>query len=358
MAFKPGQNPAQSSIEGSGGQGDAGGVAAASPAPLPCLFVTTESKPDEKDVLSRPKCNLSAIAKKAETLYVNLDGFINRVGIERVGFVTLTFAKNITDRDEASERFHNISASVLKPEGLEFVAVPERQGSGRFHFHLVSGFPYDVRTGFDFAACECAKSAKRNDDWDGFDYWQSVYCRSANKHLRKFWAVLRSDKVRRWGFGRCETLPILSNAQALARYVGAYVTSASCARLSGDKGMRTVRYALHSRTASIRWSWADGHGAKWRRGCQIVGQILEIKYEHLEEKFGKKWAWRLKESISVLGENYGKALWFAAQVPEWADYRSRLLFLCRVCAELRGVKEWLLPEVQFEAERDENAIPF
>lgn len=122
--------------------------------------------------------------------------------------------------------------------------------------------------------------------------------------------------------------------------------------------MRTVRYALRSRTASIRWSWADGNGIKWRRGCQIVGQILEINYENLEEKFGKKWAWHLKESISALGENYEKALWFAAQVPEWADYRSRLLYLCRVCAELRGVKEWLLPEVQFEAERDENVIPF
>jgi len=358
MAFKPGQNPVQTSSEGPEGQGGVGGVAAASPAPLPCLFVTTQSKPDEKDVLSRPKLNLSAIAKKAETLFVNLDGFIKRVGVERVGFVTLTFAKNITDRDEASERFNNISTSVLKPEGLEFVTVPERQGSGRFHFHLVSGFPNDIRTGFDFAACQCAAAAKRDGDWDGFHYWQSVYFRSANQHLRKFWSVLRSDKVRRWGFGRCETLPILSNAQALARYVGAYVTTASGARLPCDKGMRTVRYALHSRTASIRWSWADGNGVKWRRGCQIVGQILEINYENLEEKFGKKWAWHLKESISALGENYEKSLWYAAQVPEWADYRSRLLFLCRVCAELRGVKEWLLPEVQFEAERDENAIPF
>jgi len=86
--------------------------------------------------------------------------------------------------------------------------------------------------------------------------------------------------------------------------------------------------------------------------------ILEIHYDDFAAKFGKKWAWRLKDSITVFGKNYEKALWFAAQVPEWADYRSQLLYLCRVCGELSGVKEWLLPEVSFHREADENAIPF
>jgi hypothetical protein len=302
--------------------------------------------------------NLSAYAKKAETLFINLDGLIRRVGIERVGFVTLTFAVRVVEFKDASERFHNIHISTLKPEGLEFIAVPERQESGRFHFHLAAAFPYDIRTGFDFAACQRANAAKRDGDRDAFRRLQAIYCRSANRHLRKFWALLRLDKVTRHGFGRCETLPILSNAAALARYVGAYVTSAGRTRLGSDKGMRSVRYSLSQRLATCRWSWADGNGLHWRRGCQILSLILEIPYERYKEKFGKRWAWHLRETISTLGKNYCQALWYAAQVPEWADYKSRLLYLCRVCGELSGLKAWLLPEVEFQAERDENSIPF
>lgn len=83
-----------------------------------------------------------------------------------------------------------------------------------------------------------------------------------------------------------------------------------------------------------------------------------MHYDEYTETFGKRWAWHLKDTISVLGEHHEKALWYAAQIPEWADYRSRLLYLCRVCGELAGVKEWLLPEVDFHVDRDENSIPF
>jgi hypothetical protein len=325
--------------------------------PLPCLFITTESLPSE-NVLPQPKVNLSAIAKKAETLFVNLDGLIRRVGIERVGFVTLTFREHITGRDEASKRFHKLAVAVLKPEDMEFISVPERQGSGRFHFHLATAFPCDIRTGFDFAACELANAAKRDGDRESFQKWQSVYFGSANGNLRKYWSLFRSDRVRKYGFGRCETLPVLSNAKGLARYVGAYVTTASRARLADDKGMRTVRYSLRQRTASVRWAWADGPGARWRRGMQIIGQILEITYEQFEEKFGKRWPWHLKETVTVLGKNYEEGLRYAALVPEWADYRSRLLYLARVSCQLAGVEKWLLPEIEYERDRDENETPF
>ncbi len=329
--------------------------------PLPCLFVTIQSDGSgngQNHLPPKADINLSAYAKKAETLFINLDGLIRRVGIERVGFVTLTFADRVVEYKDASRRFNRISTSTLKPEGLEFVAVPERQMSGRFHFHLAAAFPYDIRSGFDFAACERAKAAKRDGNWAEFRRQQSVYCRSANRHLRQFWALLRQDKVTRHGFGRCETLPLLSNAAALARYVGAYVTSAGRSRLASDKGMRSVRYSLLERRASCRWSWADGNGLRWRRGCQILSLILELPYEQYPKKFGKKWAWRLKETISVLGEHYEEALRYAALVPEWADYRSRLLYVSRVSCQLAGVEERFLPEIEFKPDLEENETPF
>mgnify|MGYP001550124667 FL=1 len=45
---------------------------------------------------------------------------------------------------------------------------------------------------------------------------------------------------------------------------------------------------------------------------------------------------------------------WAAKVPEWADDRSRMLFLGKVAGTLAGVSSWLLPEQSFDLETDEN----
>lgn len=294
---------------------------------LPCLFKTSQSGTGKKGT----GFDLSASAKKAETLYVNLSGLIKRVGIERVGFVTYTFSDHVTDRYEASRRFNSLSANILRPDGLELITIPERQGSGRFHFHSAASFPYDIRTGFDFESCRLANEAKRRGDDADFRRYQGIYFKSANSRLRGWWSYLRSVAPR-YGFGRCETLPILSNAQALARYVGAYVTTATGARLDCDKGMRTVRYALDHRTASLQWAWVEGNGAVWRRGLQLIGQILEIDYETFKDRFGKHGMWRHRKFITCLGQNFAAALPFVAAIPEWADYESRVAFLVRLCS--------------------------
>jgi hypothetical protein len=304
------------------------GVAAASDS-LPCLLLT--SQPEVKK-------NRSAIAKKAECLNVNLEGLIRRVGIERVGFVTLTFSDHVTDRSEASARFNSLATHFLRPLELEFITVPERQGNGRFHFHLAAAFPWDIRTGFDFDACKNAAAVKRehyrDGKWDAgkfaeFKRWERIYFESANQRLRGFWRDLR-DVSAGYGFGRCETLPVISNAAAISRYLGAYVTTACDARTIADKGMRTVRYSLTERTASIKFSWADGNGRKWRRGLSLLGGILDLDLDGLTAFFGAKFQYEMRRAIFALGEGYENALPFCAKVPEWADMASRMGFLYRL----------------------------
>jgi len=310
------------------GLGDAPALAGASPA-LPCLLLTTQTGVSK---------NKSAIAKKAETLYVNIEGLIRRVGIERVGFVTLTFPDHVTSREIASARFNSLSTGVLRQQQLEFITVPERQGSGRFHFHLAAAFPWDIRTGFDFDACTNANTIKREHyragKWDvgrfaEYDRWQRIYIQSANKRLCEWWNYFR-PVAKRYGFGRCETLPVISNGAAIARYIGAYVSTASDARTVDDKGMRTVRYSLLERTASLKWSWADGNGRKWRRGLQCLGQIFELDLDGLAGFFGKKFQYQMRNTIFVLGEFYEQAFPLCARVPEWADQASRMGFLGRL----------------------------
>lgn len=315
---------------------------------LPCLLLTIQ--PEQLK-------NRSAIAKKAECLHANLDGLIKRVGIERVGFVTLTFPDNVTDRIEAERRFNSLSTHVLRQQHLEFVVVPERQSSGRLHFHLAAAFPWDIRSGFNFDALQNAATVKRehyrNKRWDSgkfceFKLQERIYFESANERLREWWHYFRQVS-RRYGFGRCETLPVISNAAAIARYVGAYVTTASDARTIADKGSRTVRYSfarvpvecdgitrkISQRTASVKFSWLGGTGGKWRRGLQLLGTVFELDLDGLAGLFGTKFQYEMRRVIFILGDHFDAALPLCSRVPEWADHASRVGFLARLLNSLQ-----------------------
>ena len=309
-----------------------------------------------------PASSRSATAKKAETLYANLSSLIERVGIERVGFVTLTPADNCTGRAEAQRRFNSFKTNVLFAEQVEHITVVHRQERGAIHFHLAAAFPWDIRTGFDFAAVQNAAAVKREHylgggRWtpgklDEFKRWERVYFKSANKQLRRWWRLVRefNESTRSAGFGRCETLPVLSNAAAVSRYLGAYVTTAVGARLRRDKGMRTVRYSMSERTASVAWAWVNGNGRIFRRGCELLGLIHGVGPAGIEAFYGRKWQWRWRRVLRTLGEQYEEALLYCAKIPEWADMPSRMGFLRALIHALQ--KEYVLDAHFLESEAD------
>jgi hypothetical protein len=306
--------------------------------------------------------NTSAIARKAETLYANLTNLIARVGIERVGFVTLTTADNCTDRSEGFRRYRAFDTGLLRPNQIESICVPERQRRGAIHFHLAAAFPWDIRSGFDFTALRNAAAIKREHylgggQWtlgklDEFKRWEGLYIKSANQCLRRWWRLVHefNEKRKSAGFGRCETLPVLSNAAALARYVGAYVTTAVGARQPGDKGMRTVRYRLVERNASCRWAWQDGNGRIFRRGIELLEVIHGVCASEFERLYTAKWQWRWRRIIRTLGENYDEAILLCTQIPEWADMPSRMGFLRALVHSLQN--EYVLDVNFLESQPD------
>jgi len=279
--------------------GDGSGPQARPAAGLPCLFETTEYRNPAAARIS------NSVAKKAETLHLNLKALIERVGIEHIGFVTLTFKENLCDAKEAQKRFHNLACNFLRHHVTEWITAVERQGRGAIHYHLVVVFPWNIREGFDFRAAIDAAQAKRDGDSSRMKQLERRYFASANADLRNWWRDLR-EAAASHGFGRCETLPVLSNASAIARYVGSYVTSEWRQRQIRDKGMRTIRYSLTARAASVRWAWADGNGRLWRRGCSILALLMGT--DNLDEVLGNRWCWNFRESISAFGRQYQNCL--------------------------------------------------
>lgn len=161
--------------------------------------------------------------KVAFALRLNVEALVKEFGVERIGFLTLTFPDHVTDPKECNRRFDNLRRRVLRRYS-KWIAVRERQKSGRLHLHLLVAVAEDIQTGVNFA------EIKRGN------------YRSAGRQLRAEWLHLRSVS-KKYSFGRTELLPIKSNAEGVSRYVGKYIQKNLDCRTPADKGARLVSYS-------------------------------------------------------------------------------------------------------------------
>lgn len=262
-------------------RGTDGRVAAA--VPLPCLNSNnsigsplTEAQKSQVNTLS------TSHRKTAFALAENVGRLCRVYGIDRIGFLTLTFADHVTCAKEASRRYNSLRTNVLVGRYVETICVMERMKSGRIHYHLLVVLSDDVRTGFDFEAAT-----------------KGVYS-SANAQLRAEWSFWRAN-ARKYGFGRTELLPVKSTAEGISKYVGKYIAKHIDAREFRDKGVRLVRYSKGANACGTKfqfrsprsrlWRWQVGEFAK-RNGCADLAA--------LKDKFGIRWAYHQRGRIMDL----------------------------------------------------------
>ena len=263
--------------------------ACAEGARLPCRSLET-TQPKVPQNLTGPH------KKTALALSWNVSGLCEKYGVERVGFLTLTFADHVVDAREASRRFNSLATHVLKSRYLDYIRVLERQKSGRIHYHLLVVLPDDIKTGFDFV---------------GID--QGNY-KSANNHLRREWAFWRKT-AHLYRFGRTELMPIKGSADALGQYVGKYIGKHIGQREERDKGVRLVSYSRGARMATSRFTAIDTFSFKegWRpRLKTFVDQMnhaFSITHPHrppirciadLKFYLGNRWAYHWRDHIMSL----------------------------------------------------------
>lgn len=237
---------------------------------------------------------LGSHKRTADNLTWEIQCLARTYGINRLGFLTLTFGDHITSIREAQRRFNSLNTNVLKTRYERAICCVERSRNRRIHFHLVVVLPSDIRTGFDFGAL-----ARR-------DY------RSANSALRSEWSFWRKTAIR-FGFGRTELLPVKSCADGLARYVGKYVAKHVGHREGEDKGARLVRYVGFGpgdRKGSSRFSWAGGHSFLWRLKLHAFALSVGVEsMDALRRLYGPRWAFFLQDAIlQVSDESLGRAL--------------------------------------------------
>jgi hypothetical protein len=212
-------------------------------------------------------------------------------GIDRVAFLTLTFADHILDPREAQRRLNSLLTAVIKPRYGEYTGVLERQKSGRIHYHLLVTMPFDCRSFADFEA------------FSKHDY------RTASKALRNEWRFWRVTS-RKYGFGRTELMPIKSTEEAIGRYVGKYISKSITASNESknadlDKGVRLVRYSTGARAGTSHFTFVSKNSEKYRTALRYLVDVINqqmgfgiTEINELKFFFGPRWQYGFRYAIA------------------------------------------------------------
>lgn len=262
------------------GRAEGTAAPAGGPAALPCLNSNICNGSDLPQHLQDSCRRLTTNHRKtAYKLAKSVSRLCGVYGVERVGFLTLTFADHVTSAKEAGRRYHSLSSGVLGSRYRESICVLERMKSGRIHFHLLVVLADDIRTGFNFE-----------------EAGEGVYT-SANVRLRSEWAFWRRT-AKEYGFGRTELMPVKSNEEGLSKYVGKYIAKHVGQRETRDKGVRLVRYSRGASIGSNAFMFASPRSRLWR---QQVKQWAErhgcADLDAVRAKFGHRWAYFHRDEI-------------------------------------------------------------
>jgi len=221
--------------------------------------------------------------KAAFVLSENCRKFISETGIDRTGFLTLTFPDNVKSHKEASRRFDNLNRRFLRRFFATWMLVRERQRRGAWHYHILVDCGSDIRTGVNFDEIALGNYA------------------SASDSLRGFWRLLRKI-LPRYGFGRSELLPIKESSMAIAAYVGKYISKhIEIGRKEEDKGVRLVSYSAQFVRSSAKLAWNSDGSKEWRRKLQKFATLTKCyNLDALCMTFGRFWAKNLADYIDAV----------------------------------------------------------
>jgi hypothetical protein len=243
--------------------------------------------------------NRVSVSKSQYALKANIQKMIDDYGLNRIGFLTLTFplgpdGSPVDTVQEANRRLNSLMSNYLSAKLTAYILIRERQRSGAWHFHLLAVLPYDIRTGGQFV-----KKAK-----GGYSF------KTTNVKLINFWRELR-EALPRYGFGRHELLPVRKDSQAvstyLSKYLGKHHEARNAAKAEGvtrDKHVRLVSYSRSFvRAVSTCFSWHNSFCTKLRKKVAAIALHKGITTpEQFYESEGPSWGFKVYSYAAHLVE--------------------------------------------------------
>jgi len=255
--------------------------------PLPCL---SGNKSDKR--------SLSRLRKSAFSVAENAIRFVEKVGLEKVGFLTVTFPAEVKSPREAQRRWNNFCRRVVSRLFGQRVRALEPHSDGRPHSHSLIDCGGDIRTGFDWEHYDRVRAWSK-------DRLRSLAAKPRGSLNRRPHLVWLHSELRRlaplYGIGRVELIPLRSTGEAVGRYVGGYLSKGTGRRRGMEwKGVRHVSYTRRCpRAIKGPWAWAE-HGRRWRRqlarwaakhGCATMEEISAV--------FGPRWCYHHSPAIAA-----------------------------------------------------------
>lgn len=217
--------------------------------------------------------------KTAALFRLSVAALVQKHAVERLGVLTLTFSRQVTNSKQAQEQFRSFRAHVLQARYPDWIRVFERQKSGRIHYHVILVLAGDIRTGYDLESSGHGTAGK---------------CPALLREERAF----LQKAARKFGFGRISLDPIRKNAAALASYFAKELTT----RDPRSKGVRLVEYSRAARVGNTRFSWFNPSAVQWRSNVDKFAERLGCgSHEELGKLLGPRWAhtyWDLIISLS------------------------------------------------------------
>ncbi len=244
--------------------------------------------------------------RSAHTLRMNAERLLKLApSISYLGFLTLTFKDNVKCPKEAYDRFRSFNSHFLSPspDFSHWLSVRERQRRGAWHYHLLVLLPHDIKSGFDWQIYDIALRLRRPDyayrspENAPFRKFMSQATSTASPVLKRLWRELR-EACEKYGFGRSEMLPIKSDVEIMAKYVGKYISKELGSRNNDDKGVRLVNSSRGWPKNSVNFQWHTDGAQEWRKKISLFAKIngCEDLYD-LTQKLGPRWAWNYQQEI-------------------------------------------------------------
>jgi len=262
----------------------------------------------------RPSSIQSNHRKTAHALRENASAFVERHGLHRCGFLSLTFKDKMWPIPAA--RCFKKAVRSFHDYCVDWIWVMGLGKSFRIHYHALLALELDIRTGIDLSAYP--KLLTLEDGYDPFGLWcakGTIPIQQCRKELRAALSRntalqgLRTEmypRLRDAGFGQQINLsPIFTDGPTIAKYLRTNYLEVVLGRSASFRRQRLVGYKQGSeRCYRSSFAWV-GH-REWRDACQRIAQALGVDdYSGMCPTFGPKWGHRIGFLMEALRSLYG-----------------------------------------------------